>query len=412
MADTTRNIWNDNDGGEEAKPKKGKGLRQFLTFLLVLAAVLAVVLVAAWRDGTGFDALQRYFSYGKSDVVSGETVYEYDVSPQNRFAMLGDQLVVASDTGIRILDQEGGEVWAKTANLTDPALVQGGGRAAAYSVGGTELYLVGQEGELLHLSASEEEPFVAATLNENGWLAVTTEKNNYKGCVSVYDTELELVFNLDSASRFVLDAYVTDDNKALAVVMLGQEEGGFVSNVVLYPLSTENAAAGQEAADGEGISVEPLTDYDVKDGLVAALDQQGDRIVTVADTCLVFADLEGTVTANISFEGDFLRGYALDGDGFVTLLLNQYQSGSVGRLVTLGPDGTELGKLEVNQEVLDISAAGRYLAVLYADSLVIYNQQLQVYASLQGTDFATGVLMREDGSALLLSAGNAGIFLP
>ena len=66
----------------------------------------------------------------------------------------------------------------------------------------------------------------------------------------------------------------------------------------------------------------------------------------------------------------------------------------------------------MNEEVLDISAAGRYLAVLYGDSLVIYNPQLQVYASLQGTDFASGVLMREDGSALLLSAGNAEIFLP
>jgi hypothetical protein len=61
---------------------------------------------------------------------------------------------------------------------------------------------------------------------------------------------------------------------------------------------------------------------------------------------------------------------------------------------------------------MDLTAAGRYLAVLYADSLVIYNQELQVYASLQGTDFATGVLVRKDGSALLLSADNATVFLP
>ena len=78
----------------------------------------------------------------------------------------------------------------------------------------------------------------------------------------------------------------------------------------------------------------------------------------------------------------------------------------------MGLDGTELASLDVNREVLDISAAGRYLAVLYTDSLVIYNQELQVYASLNGTDFATGVLLRPDGSALLLSSENAGLFLP
>ena len=62
--------------------------------------------------------------------------------------------------------------------------------------------------------------------------------------------------------------------------------------------------------------------------------------------------------------------------------------------------------------MLDLSAAGRYLAVLYADELVIYNPQLQVYATQKDTGAATGVLMRADGSALLLSPDAASLFLP
>ena len=68
MADTTKDIWNDNDGEEEQAPKKHRGLRRFLIFLLTLAAVLAVVVFAAYRDGTGFDVLRRYFSYGTQDL--------------------------------------------------------------------------------------------------------------------------------------------------------------------------------------------------------------------------------------------------------------------------------------------------------------------------------------------------------
>lgn len=406
MVDTAKNIWNDDDGTGEA-PKKWHLLRRLLLFALVLLVVLGVVLAASWRGGTGWDALQRYFNYGKSGVASGTTVYEYDVSSQNRFAMLGDRLAVASDTGVRLLDPAGKEVWGQTADLSVPALAQGGDRAVVYGVGGYALYLLDQSGELLHLTAGEEEPFLAATLNENGWLAVTAEKSGYKGSVSVYDSAQKLVFQLNSASRFVLDAYVTDDNETLAAVLLGQEEGEFVSSVVLYPLSAESGTA-----NGEGVSVEPAADYSVKDGLVMTIGQQGNRIVTVSDTCLTLADLKGSVTEEVSFGGKFLRGQTLDGEGFTALLLNQYQSGSVGRLVTLDEDGQELGALEVNREVLDLSAAGRYLAVLYADSLVIYNPQLEVYASLQGTDLATGVLMRPDGSALLLSTGSAGLFLP
>ena len=69
MADTTRDIWNDNDGEEEKKPRRK--LRGFLLFLLTLVAVLGVVMFAAYRDGTGFDVLRRYFSYSREEKTSG-----------------------------------------------------------------------------------------------------------------------------------------------------------------------------------------------------------------------------------------------------------------------------------------------------------------------------------------------------
>ena len=40
MADTTNDIWNDNDGEEDEAPRKGGRLRRFGIFFLVLAAVL------------------------------------------------------------------------------------------------------------------------------------------------------------------------------------------------------------------------------------------------------------------------------------------------------------------------------------------------------------------------------------
>ena len=395
MADRTRDIWNDDDG-EEKKPKKHRFLRGLLVFFLTLIVVLGIVLVAAWRDGTGFDMLHQYLNYGSTETVSGETVFRYDASSGNRFAALGERLVVLSETKLSVLDQTGGEAWSKQVSMTAPALHGNGDRAVAYDVGGTALYVVDQKGQLLQLTASAEEPLIAATLNEDGWLAVTAEKANYKAWVTVYDEDLEKVFEFKSSERFVMDAYVTNDNKYLAAVTLGQESGEFASRVVLYDLTKE----------------EPAAAYEVEDGLVVAIGQLEDQLVTVADTRLTLAQVDGTATAEVLYPNEYLRGYALNGEGFAALLLNRYQSGSAGRLVSIGPDGAELAALDVNREVLEISAAGRYLAVLYADKLVIYNPSLQVYASLTGTDFASGVLMRPNGSALLLSSEYAGLFLP
>ena len=112
MRDTTNDIWNDNDGEEEETPRKRGRFRRFGIFFLILAAVLAVVIVAAYRDGTGFDALKRLFSYGGGSEVTEETGYHYDASDSNRFAVLGDSLVVLSDTKLQVLGQNGEELWS------------------------------------------------------------------------------------------------------------------------------------------------------------------------------------------------------------------------------------------------------------------------------------------------------------
>lgn len=388
-------IWNDDDGAEEPK-KRPHRLRRFFVFFFTLVVVLGVVLLAAWRDGTGFDAMRRYFAYGTTEGESGGKAYQYDASANNRFAVCGDALVVLSDTALKVLDGNGTERYAVSVKMKAPALSSGGGRAVAYDVGGTQLYVVDEKGEVFTLTAQENEPFIAATLNGDGWLAVTAEKKNYKGCVSVYNQAMDLVFAFNSSSRFVTDAYVADDNATLAAVTLGQEESVFVSSIVLYNIS----------------SPDPLANYDILDGLVLQIGGQGGNLVTVSDTSLTIADRTGAVEATYDYANAYLREFDFGGDGFTALLLNRYQAGSVGRLVTVAPDGTELAALDVSEEILSLSAAGRYLAVLYADSLVIYNQDLQVYATLTGTNYAKSVLVRPDGSAVLISSEKADLFLP
>lgn len=394
MADTTKDIWNDDDG-EEALQKKSHRFRRFLIFFVVLAVVLVVVLLAAYRDGTGFDVLRRYFTYGETKAES-DSGYQYDASSNNRFAVLGDRLVVLSNTSLQVLSADGGEIWSTSVKMNTPALAVGGGRAVAYDVGGTELYVVDSDGEQMNLTADPAEPFLAATLNDNGWLAVTAERDNCKGAVDVYNDKGELMFTFRSSQRFVTDAYVTDDDAYLAAVTLGQEQSVFVSNIVLYDLT----------------ETDPVADYDISDGLVLEISEQNGKIVTVSDTKLTLADHKGTVEGSYSYADEYLREYDTTGDDFTVLLLNRYQSGSLGRLVTVDEKGEEIASLDISDEVVGLSAAGRYIAVLYIDHLEVYNQDLQTYATLEDTGYARDILMRSDGSVLLLASESARLFLP
>ena len=315
------------DKSKEAE--KRHPVRGVLSFGLMLAAVLLVVLFAAYRDGTGFDILRRYLHYGRAEQVGGETVYHYEAASRNRFAVLGEALVVLSDASLSVLGSGGEEVWSTPVTMTSPALVSGGGRAVAYDVGGTALYVVDQTGLLLALTADEEEPYISATLNKNGELAVTAQKRGYKGSVKVYGRTLgtDPSFEFKSSKRFVLDGYVLGND--LAVVTLGQENGVFVSSVGLYDLSKS--------------AEEPAASYNISGGLVAAIGEREGRLVTVSDSVLTCASASGEVQGSYAYSGSYLRGYDLGGAGFTALLLNRYRSGSVGRLVTVDEHGEELG---------------------------------------------------------------------
>ena len=397
MANRTRDIWNDDDGAGKAERRSGP-LRRFLIFFLALAAVLAVALAAAYRDGTGFDVLRRYLNYGGS-ASSGEERYRYAASPTSRFAVLGDQLVVLSENSLSLLNRDGGETWSAQVKMSVPALTWGGGRVAAYDVGGRSLYVLDQKGEVFHLETEEDEPLISATLNGKGILTVTAERRNAKGAVYAYNADMtRVMFDMTSGERFVTEARVSDDGNTLAAVRLGQEDGVFVSNVVLYDL--------REAGEKE-----PLASYSIPNGMALASGEQDGSLVAVTDTCVACASYSGRLEASYDYGGAYLRSYSL-GEEFTALLLNRYQAGNVGRLVTVDAEGAELGSLEIHEEVRSLSAAGRYLAVLYTDRLVVYNETLQEYASLWGISGVSSALMRPDGSALLLSSESASQFLP
>lgn len=225
---------------------------------------------------------------------------------------------------------------------------------------------------------------------------MTAEKKNYKGAVSVYDAGGDLIFSFNSSERFVTDAYVTDDGQRLAAVTLGQSDGTFISDLVFYDLT----------------QTDPLANCSISGGLSMAIGQLDGRLAVVCDNCLAFASPSGKIEATYDYEGGYLREYDLQGDGFAVLLLNRYQSGSTGRLVTVGSDGKETASLDVKDEILSVSAAGKYIAVLYADRLVIYNAKLEEYASLSGTDYAREALIRSDGSALVAASDHAVSYLP
>ena len=225
---------------------------------------------------------------------------------------------------------------------------------------------------------------------------MTEQKNGYKAAVSVYNASGEPVFHFDSYDNYISDAIVTSDSRSVVAVSLESQYGVFASKLLVYDL---------ESAQLTGSRI-------IQDGLVMDFSCNNNRMICLCDKRFVIATLDGQMLLDRPYGNLYLHDYALDGDGFCALLLGRYQSGNICTLTTFDVDGAELARLELTEEVLDISAAGEYLAVLYDDALVIYTRDLQEHARLEDTQYAGQIQMRADGTALMISGASAWRYLP
>ena len=382
----------------KAPPRRKGGAKRVLILVLVLAAVLAVVWVASYRDVVGMDGMRRLFTYNKAsaDADGRVEMFRYDSDRTATYDMLGESLIVASTTRLQQLGKDGAELWSETVSFTNPAIVVGTQTAAVYDVGGTELYLLGAHGLLRSMSEQAENGILSVTINDSDYLALTTLKSGYRSAVTVYTSGGEPVFTFNSSERYVSDACVLNDNRHLAAVTMGEADGVFASRLSFYAFDSEKE----------------LSETTLGGSLVLSLKDFGGRLAALEDDRLTVFAADGSLSGSCRYEYPYLRGHAVSDADFATLALSRYRSGSAMRVVTVDTDGQVLGRADERREILDVSAAGNYVAVLCSDSLTLYTSDMTKYATLEATDFAKQVIMRADGTAMLIGASRAWLFIP
>ena len=166
---------------------------------------------------------------------------------------------------------------------------------------------------------------------------------------------------------------------------MGQRDGAFATGLELYAM---NYASGSYEAD---------VSASLGGGVALDLRHTAGAVWALSDRGMTISDHDGN-TVSVDWQNQYLRRYTLSGDGQAELWV-------------VDQDGTRRS-LALSEQVMSISTAGRYVAVLTGDRLDIYTQELELYSSLKGTKGARTVLLVPDGSAILISAEGAGFYIP
>ena len=379
--------------------KKPRFLTRLLLFLLALVLLLVGVTAVVFRDRLNMDNIKRWFHYRSlvlNDSGQAESfLYEGDLT--DTFATLDGDLLVCSANTISLYSGSGTRYVSQSVSMEHPVVDTNGTLAVVYDAGGDELYVLGQR--QLAWEAEGLRSILSAHLNRSGQLTVVTQADGYRGAVTVYSTDFQPIVTVNLSSAYVMDAALSDDGKTLSILTIGQEGGTFTSTLSLYALNT--------AAGGEFV---PDTTCSLGGNVILATRHTEDVVWSLGNQGLNVTDHSGK-TVTVDWSDLYLKRYTLSGDGYATVLLGRYRAGSQAELVTIDSAGAR-HSVEYNEQILSLAAAGRYVAVLTGDRLDLYTSDLELYTSLEGTQGARGVLLMEDGSAILLSSGSASYYVP
>ena len=378
-------------------------LSRLLAFLVTLALVLGAVTLVVYRDRVSFDTLRRKLTYralARNDSGQSES-FHYDGSgSKDCFTAVGNKLLVSSQAGLRLYSGSGALFASHQTVLDSPVAQSAGPYALTYSPGARSLFLCQEEGDDISSLDVTTGDILSARVNPSGYLAVTTRAGGYKGSVTVYTPKLTSLLQLNLSSSFLTDALVAGDNSTLAAVTMGQGEAGFESALALYALNRPPDQTQPDALCSLG------------GNLILDLEEDAAGYWALGDLSLTLVDHSGAQVGNYDYAGRFLKEFSLGGDGFGALLLGKYRAGTMSDLVVVDAQGKDKASLSLSEQVLSLSAAGRYVAVLTADRLDLYTSDLTPYASLSGLQGMRKVLLRSDGSALLVGSDSARLYIP
>lgn len=389
---------------EELKPvppavkKKPNIFFRFLAFLLSLALVLGAVAAVAYRDRLNLDSLRRWFTYRtlqKNSSGQAES-FDYDSVGKGGFTALGNDLLVWSSAGTRLYAPDGTKFIDDALSLTRPMANGAGSAAVVYDAGGKTLRVYANRDAAFSLDADQGHEILSARMCPAGGMSVVSRAPGYRGVVTVYSADYQPVLGIRLSSSFVMDSLLSDDGATVAVLTAGETENTYESALALYTLEGDSPFA--TCSLGNNV----ILDLCFSDGAFWALGENSLNLVS----------RDGASTLTYDYGGRYLKDYALGGDGFAALLLGKYRAGSTASLLTVDSQGQEISSLDIGEQVLDVAAAGRYVAVLTASSLLLYTRDLQLYKTLDNASGARNVVLRSDGTAFLIGGGTAKLYIP
>lgn len=349
----------------------------FTSVVATILVVVLAVLVFLYHDKLAVSDRAS----NTSTVASAGEPFTYETGSKQMFALMGDNLAIASSTGLQLLDSSGNTASRQVFTMTNPAVCSSGNYSAFYDVGGKSLRVYKDKD---YVQMDQDNELISVSLNSSGYMAVNEQAAGYKGCVTVYDEKQQAVYKWYSGSGYTIDADISPDSNTLAVLCV--ESTGSI--IHFFRLDSEKEISSVKLDNELGFKLRYSSDS---------------RLSVLSEKAVHFYTQEGKSISDYSFGENYLTNFEL-GDDFCAVTLSKYVSGSNVTLISFSSEGKVLGSLPLSDEPVSLFSQKQKLLVLDSDSIKLYSRSLEIQKQNQVSPGYVSAVLLSNGNVLLLSS--------
>lgn len=377
-------------------PEKKKWYRR-RAFLLgtAIACVLLLLGLYLFFTRADLDGFQRFFRYYSVSDDESYGKFEFEAGYANAYCAFDDGLAIAGTGGLTTYSPYGNEQAVAQLSMDTPAAKAGSSLVLAYDVGGSSILAISDKDKTV-LSLSTADVIFDADIGSNDCICYLTADSASRAVLTVLNARQEEIYKWYSNSQHLSRCAISDNGSYVAAIGIGQTNGAFSSSLLVLDTGSE----------------EPLCSVALGSQVIYELAFTDNRtICAVGENKLISLGIDGTIHGEYAYGDQYMEDFVIS-DSFTAFLMNSSRAGDKYSLVTVGSGGKQLGEVYLGKQILDMDAAGEYLAVLASDSLTIYTKDLEVYRTFESVGTASSVCMRADGTAILVSNNSATLYIP
>lgn len=317
----------------------------------------------------------------ESNIRQAVTIL-FDSASKTKFSRYNSGLLCASSNHIYYINKKGEVTVDKQTGIVDPILRTNGSYAVLAQEGGGKIELY--ENENLIYDIMTDEKIISCSVSAKGDVTLVTQRENYRGGISVYNKSGTQIFSWSSGQSNVMCAALSASSRKLAAV-LANADGEVYSSIRVFNINN-----GSEECS-----------FSFKDTLLFDMSFTSSVITAFGDNSMITVTQSGILISDRRFDNVDLSHFAYDMQGNKAVI---FDSDNIPVMQTYNMRSSIKKEMQISELADHIDINGKYLLYNNGRDAILRREgsdTLRVYTAPM--DIAGLVLLDADSFAIIHS---------